>query len=92
MRIGNLLQQDLCRRWIVGRAGCLEGGDERRQILFQQVVPEVHHEVVAAEEVSGDQHAVGQPEWRVLGDVGDLGAEVAAVAEGGADLGSRSPR
>ena len=61
------------------------------EILLQQVVAEVHHEVVVAEEVAGDEHAVGQPERRVLGDVGDLGAEVAAVADGGADLGPVSP-
>ena len=34
-----------------GPAGCLEGGDERREILFEEVVAEVHHEVVVAEEV-----------------------------------------
>ena len=52
-----------------------------REVLLQQVVAEVHHEVVPAEEVAGDQHAVGQPERRLLRDVGDLGAEVAAVTE-----------
>ncbi len=34
---------------------------------------------------------MGQPERRFLGDVGDLGAEVAAVTEGGADLGTGCP-
>ena len=46
--------------------------DEGGQVLLEQVVAEVHDEVVVAEEVAGDEHAVGQAERRVLGDVGDL--------------------
>ena len=90
--IRDLLQQDLSGRRIGGRAGRLEGRDERRQILFQQVVPEVHDEVVGAEEVCCDQHAVSQSERRLLGDVRDLRSEVAAVTEGSPDLRARGPR
>ncbi|MEZ5295429.1 MAG: hypothetical protein R2697_03890 [Ilumatobacteraceae bacterium] len=50
-------------------AACLlERFDERGQVLLEQVVAEVHHEVVVAEEVAGDQDAVGQPERCVLWD------------------------
>ena len=81
VRVGHLLEQDLGRRRVGRRPGRLEGADERGEVLLEQVVAEVHHEVVVAEEVAGDQHAVGQAERRVLGDVGDRGAEAAAVAE-----------
>ena len=49
----------------------LEALDELPHALTEQVVAEVHHELVVAEEVAGDEHAVGQAERRVLGDVGD---------------------
>ena len=55
--------------------------DERGEVLLEQVVAEVHDEVVVAEEVAGDQHAVGQAERRVLGDVGDSTPEPRAVAD-----------
>jgi hypothetical protein len=72
LRVGHLLEQDLRRgRLGVGAAGLLERVDERPEVLLQQVVAEVHHEVVVAEEVLGDEHAVGQPERCVLGQVGD---------------------
>ena len=70
----------------------LEGLDELGDALAQQVVAEVHHEVVVAQELAGDEHAVGQAERRVLGDVGDLGTPAGAVADGLADLRRRSRR
>ena len=66
----------------------LEGLDELGDPLPQQVVAQVHDEVVVAEEVAGDQHAVGEAERRVLGDVGDLGTPAGAVADRRADLGA----
>ena len=51
--------------------------------------PRYIDEVVVAEEVAGDQHAVGEAERRVLRDVGDLDAEPGAVADAAADLGGR---
>ena len=63
------------------RALGLEAVDELGEALLQHVVAEVHHEVVVAEEVVGDEHAVGEAERRVLGDVGDLDAEAGAVAD-----------
>jgi hypothetical protein len=48
--------------------------DELGEVLFEHVVAEVHHEVVVAEEPTGDQHAVGEPERLLLGDVGDVDA------------------
>ena len=60
-----------------------------REVLLQHVVAEVHHEVVVAEEVARDQHAVREPERRVLRDVRDLDAELRAVTDGGLDLGGR---
>ena len=66
----------------------LERVDELAQALLQHVVAEVHHEVVVAEEVARDQHAVREAERRVLGDVRDLDAEPGAVTDGVADLGA----
>ena len=40
--------------------------------LLEHVVAQVHDEVVVAEEVAGDQHAVGEAQRIVLRDVGDL--------------------
>ncbi len=65
----------------------VEPVDEAAQVVLQHVVAEVHHEVVVAEEVAGDQHAVGQTAGRVLLDVGDLDAELRAVADRSPDLG-----
>ena len=63
----------LSRIWAAGGSadapGRLEGVDEGAEVLLEQVVAEVHHEVVVAEEVPGDEHAVGEAERRVLGDV-----------------------
>ena len=86
MRIGHLLQQDLRRRRVVTETGRSERVDERGEILLEQVVAQVHDEVVVAEELAGDQHAMRQTERLVLGDVGDRGAELRAVAEAGHHL------
>ena len=47
---------------------------------------QVHHEVVVAEVVVCDQHAVREPEGGVLPEVRDLGAPAGAVADRGHDL------
>ncbi len=39
-----------------------EGVDQLPHPVLEQVVPQVHDEVVVAEERAGDEHAVGQPE------------------------------
>ena len=83
------------RIWAAGGAGARERAsskrvDERvRRSCCEQVVAQVHHEVVVAQELAGDEHAVGQAERGVLGDVGDLDAEGAAVADGGHHLVAR---
>ncbi len=52
MGVGHLLEQDLGRRRVVAVArAALEGVDEGGEVLLEQVVAEVHHEVVVAEEV-----------------------------------------
>ena len=53
---------------------------------LEQVVAEVHHERRAAQERLGGQHGVGEAGGLVLEDVGDLDAELRAVAGHGADL------
>ena len=55
---------ELIRR---GGAFGLELRDEPVQTLLEHVVAQVHHEVVVAEEVAGDQHAMGEAERGVLG-------------------------
>lgn len=68
-------------------------GPVRAELLHQtgdpaddEVVAEVHDEVVVPQEVTGDQHRVGEAERLVLRDVGDLDAEPGTVADGLADL------
>ena len=87
-------QQDLGCGRVLGFGGFrrtvpvgLEGVDEPGNALAQQVVAEVHHEVLVAEVVLGDEYAVGQAERGVLGDVGDLDPEPRAVAHRLSDLG-----
>ena len=75
-----------------GLAVGLEAVDERLDALADEVVAEVHDEVVVAEEVPGDQHAVGQSERRGLVQVGDLEAPAGPVADRGHDLSRRCRR
>jgi len=86
VRVAHLLEQDLRRRRPVPRSRFGERGDERLEILFQQVVTEVHHEVVVAEELPGDQHAVRQPERLVLGNERDLRTELGSIPQIGHHL------
>ena len=81
-RVGDLGQHDL------------GGGPGRRELLDQvgdpaddEVVAEVHHEVVVAEELPGDQDRVREAERGQLPDVGDLDAELRPVAHGRLDRG-----
>jgi hypothetical protein len=69
-------------------------GPRRGELLDQagdpaddEVVTEVHHEVVVAEELPGDQDRVREAEGCQLPDVGDLDAELRAVAHGRLDRG-----
>ena len=59
LRIGYLLQQDLRARRRQLVASRLELPHEAGQVLFEQVVAEVHDEVVVAQELPGDDDAVG---------------------------------
>ncbi len=59
---------------------------ELDEALLEHVVAQVHDEVVVAQEVAGDQHAVGQAERGLLRDVGDLDAPAGAVADVGHDV------
>lgn len=52
------------------------------------VVAQIHHEVVVPEEVAGYLHGMGQTERLPLPQIGDLQAEPRAVADGGLDLGT----
>ncbi len=79
--VGDLGEQDAG----VG-AGLPELVDEFGDAADHEVVAEVHHEVVVAEPVAGDQDGVRQAEGLFLGEVGDAGAEARAVAHGRTDL------
>ena len=92
-RVVDVREQDLRRgrrRWLaeLGRsiAGRQELVDEGSEIVLEHVVAEVHDEVVVAEEVAGDEHAVGEPAGCVLVDVGDLDAEARSVTHRRPDL------
>ena len=81
-RLRRTLEGQLGRRGTVGD----ERLDELGDALAQQVVAQVHDEVVAVEEVLGDEDAVGQPAGFVLGQVGDADTPLRAVADRRADL------
>ena len=67
-RVVDVREQDLRDREVAGRTlGLLELLDELRDALLEHVVAEVHHEVVVAEEVAGDEHAVRQAEGASCG-------------------------
>ena len=53
-----------------------------------EVVAEVHHEVILAEELARDEHRVRQAERRFLLDVGGMEAERGSVADCRLDRGS----
>ena len=65
----------------------LEPGHEVAEVLLQEVVAEVHDEVVVAQELAGDKHGMGQPERRLLLQVGDLQVPRGAISDGRFDLG-----
>ena len=81
LRIGHSCEQDL-------RGGffALERLDEVGDAAIEQVVPEVHHERVAADERLADEHRVREAPRRVLLDVGDARAPPRSVADGRANL------
>jgi len=81
LRVGHLLQQDQSVR-TVG----VEGLDEGRDALLQQVVAQVHDERVVAEVGLADEDRVGEAERRLLGQVRDHETEPAAVADRRLDL------
>ena len=92
-RVVDVREQDLRRgrrrglaelgRSIAGRQELVDEGPE---IVLEHVVAEVYDEVVVAEEVTGDEHAVGEAARCVLVDVRDLDAEARTVAHGRPDL------
>ena len=79
--LGTAREQDLAVGLLLA-----ESRDQRRQLLADQVVAQVHAEGVGAEEGLGDEDGVRQPERRLLLDVRDRDAEAAAVAHGVPDL------
>jgi len=60
--------------------------DEAGDAAHDEVVAEVHDEVVVAEELARDEHRVRQAERLVLGDVRDVDPELRAVTDGFPDL------
>ncbi len=74
------------RIWASGRSRA-ELVDEVADAADDEVVAEVHDEVVVTEEVPCDQHRVGQAQRLLLRDVGDLQAELRSVADRLLDLG-----
>ena len=70
----DVCEQDLCREArlrVVQLLRGLEGVDELLDALLDEVVTEIDDEVVVAQEVACDQHAVRETEWGILLDVGD---------------------
>lgn len=72
---------DLGDEHLGGRTQRVELGGGLGDALGEHVVAEVHHEVVVAEEVLGELHALGEALGALLRDVRDLDAEPGPVAE-----------
>ena len=72
----------------VGGVG-LERLDQVLDAALQQVVAEVHDEVVVTQKLAGDQHAMGEPERSILRDERERRAKAFAVAERGHHFGPR---
>ena len=88
VRIGNLLEQDLRSGRSVAKSGLLKRLYEGGEVLLEQVVAEVHHEVIVTQELMRDKHAVRQAERLVLRDVRNAHTKLAAVAHRRHDLGA----
>ena len=97
LRVGDRLEQDLGAREPLRSPAPRVGAMARSRsasnrstkslsALLEQVVAEVHHEVVRTQEVPGDQHGVGQAQRLRLGEVGDLEAPGRTVADRGPHL------
>ena len=84
LRIGHAGEQNL-------RGGLSRSNSSTNRVdaAIQQVVAEVHHERIVADERLADEHGVRQSARRVLLDVGDARAPARAVADRRADLGLR---
>ena len=75
------------RRGAVARARCASKRPTKSpQVLLEEVVPQVHHEVVVAQELPGYQDGVGQAQGRLLLEVGDLQAPFRPVPDRPLDL------
>ncbi len=85
LRVGHARQQDLRGR-LRRPANC---STKRPDALVEQVVAEVHHERLVADERLADEHGVRQAARRVLLDVGDLERPTASRRRPPPDLGGR---
>ncbi len=79
-RVGHLGKED--RRRDLRLAGG-ESIDQRADVALEKVVDEVHHEVVVAHEVPGDEHRMRKAERRLLSEVGGPHPEGVSVSDGG---------
>ena len=83
LRVGHLLEQDLCRRRAgLGAAPPRSARRRSRRSCCSRLSPRYITKSSSPRKSAGDEHAVRQAERGVLADVGDLGAEGAAVADG----------
>ena len=60
--------------------------------MADEVIPQVHDEAAAFEEIARSEHRMGQTERRLLVDVGASGTESRPVTDLGLHLGSGVPR
>ena len=56
--------------------------DQAGDAADDEIVTQVHNEIVVAQEVTRDQDRVGQPERGFLPDIGDIEPERMAIADG----------
>ena len=80
----NVTQQDLRRRFVVlvfACTGTFEISDELFKTLLEHVVAQIHNEIVIAQKLVGDQHAVRQAEGFILRNVSNFDTELAAIAD-----------
>ena len=60
--------------------------DESTQILFQEIVPEIHHEIIITEKVRGDENTVSKSEWLILRNESESRPELRTIAQSSHDF------
>ena len=86
MWIRNFLQQNLCCWRLACEPCCFKCVDESSQILFQEIVSEIHHEIIITKKIGGDENTVSEAKWFVLRNESESGPELRTIAQSAHDF------